>query len=107
MGAQGTLPPSTPVSGGGTSGWLIAQTTGQRWPISQGETRIGSGPDNHIILDGIAVNHAIIKVESGRFVLYDYSGGQTFVNGRSLIGPNMLKSGFQIRFVNQEFLFQS
>lgn len=97
-------PPASPEGSGG--GWLIAQPTQQRWSISQGETRIGSGPGNQIVLGGLAANHAAIRWENGRFILYDYSGGQTWVNGRSLVGPNMLKSGFQIRFGNQEFLFQ-
>jgi len=88
-------------------GWLIAQATQQHFPVGRAETRIGSGPDNQIVLDGLAVNHAVIRWENGRFILYDYSGGQTWVNGRALVGPNMIKAGFQIRLGSQEFLFQA
>lgn len=87
-------------------GWLIAQATQQRFPVGRGETRLGSGADNQIVLAGLAVHHAAIRWENGRFILYDYSEGQTWVNGRSLVGPNMIKAGFQIRLGNQEFLFQ-
>jgi hypothetical protein len=87
--------------------WLTAQSTQHSWPIGQGETRIGSGPDNQVRLNGLAVNHAAIRWENGRFILHDFSGGQTWVNGRSLMGPNMLKDGFQIRLASQEFLFRS
>jgi hypothetical protein len=99
-------PGMAPISRDGPAGWLIAQSTQRRWPIGHGETRIGSGSHNHIVLDGLAVNHAAIRWEGSRFVLHDFSGGQTWVNGRSLVGPNMIKAGFQIRLANQEFLFQ-
>lgn len=96
-----------PSRGGEAAGWLVAQATQQRWPINMGETRIGSGPNNQIVLGGLAINHAAIRWENGLFILYDYSGGQTWVNNHSLVGPNMLKPGFQIRLANQEFLFQA
>ena len=111
----GAYPSITPATSGQPSPapvaqparWLVAQATQHRWPIDQVETRIGSGLSNQIVLDGLSVNHSAIRWENGRFILYDYSGGQTWVNGRSLVGPNMIKSGFQIRMANQEFTFQS
>lgn len=107
--AVSPLPPAQPMPAPQVepAGWLVAQATQHRWPIGQGETRIGSGLSNQIVLDGLSVNHALIRWENGRFILHDYSGGQTWVNGRSLVGPNMIKPGFQIRLANQEFLFQS
>jgi hypothetical protein len=102
-----SVPPVRPAPAAEPAGWLVAQATQHRWPIGQSETRIGSGLSNQIVLDGLSVNHAAIRWENGRFILHDYSGGQTWVNGRSLVGPNMIKSGFQIRLANQEFLFQS
>lgn len=96
----------SPSSGDRVIGHLVDPITQQSWPVSQGETRIGSSPDNQIVLGGLAATHALIRWENGRFILYDYSGGQTWVNGRSLVGPNMLKPGFQIRLGAQEFLFQ-
>ena len=101
------VPPTAPLASEEAAGWLVAQTTQHRWPVGRGETHIGSGPHNQIRLDGLAMNHAIIRWEDGRFILYDYSGGQTWVNGRSLVGPNMLKAGFQVRLANQDFLFQT
>lgn len=95
-----------PPSNEDVGGWLISQITRQHFPIGRKETRIGSSPDNQIVLDSLAVNHAVIRWENGRYILYDYSGGQTWVNGRALVGPNMIKAGFQIRLGNQEFLFQ-
>lgn len=100
-------PQARPAPTAEPAGWLVAQATQHRWPIGQGETRIGSGLSNQIVLDDLAVSHAAVRWENGRFILYDYSGGQTWVNGRALVGPNMLKPGFQIRLGNQEFLFQS
>lgn len=100
-------PQARPAPAAEPAGWLVAQATQHRWPIGQGETRIGSGLSNQIVLDGLAVSHAAVRWENGRFILHDYSGGQTWVNGRSLVGPNMIKPGFQIRLANQEFLFQS
>ncbi len=107
---QGEQLPNTsaakPPSGEGAVGWLFSQATQQHFPIGRGETLIGSGFNNQIVLDGLATNHAAIRWENGRFVLYDFSEGQTWVNGRSLVGPNMSKAGFQIRLGNQELLFQ-
>lgn len=102
-----SAPPAKRSHDEGVGGWLIAQATQQHFFIGREETCIGSGPNNQIVLVGLAVNHAAIRWENGRFILYDYSGGQTWVNGRALVGPNMIKEGFQIRLGNQEFLFQA
>lgn len=88
--------------------WLVsAQQAGARWPLAAGSTTIGSAPGNQIMLPGLAARHAEIRLENGRYILYDFSQGQTWVNGRALTAPNMLKPGFRVRLGSQEFLFQS
>jgi hypothetical protein len=97
------LPPS-PADFAGN--WLVGTASQQRWPVAMGLTRIGSAISNHIVVDGMAANHAEIRWENGRHVLYDLSGGQSWVNGRQINGANMLKPGFQLRLGNCDFLFQ-
>jgi hypothetical protein len=86
--------------------WLaFGQDPNQRWPLRPDCTRLGSAPDNTILLQGIAAHHAEIRFENGFFVLHDLAAGQTWVNDRLVAGRNMLKDGFRIRLGGYEMIF--
>lgn len=94
--------PPRPVAGP----WLAStQVAGQRLPLRGERTRLGSAPDNDIVLPGLAPHHAEIRLDNGIFVLYDLAAGQTWVNGRPVAGRNMLKEGFQVRLATQDLTF--
>lgn len=106
--SAGTSPlvPVTPVAPAADY-WLLHSSTNQRWPVTYGQTSIGSSSANQIIVPDLVATHADIKWQDGRFILYDYSEGQTWVNGRQITGRNMIKPGFEIQLANQAFIFQA
>ncbi len=80
--------------------WLVLAADPSRyWLLAQQVSRVGSQPDNEVVLpfEGIGAIHAEIRLEGGRYVLYDRSDGQVWVNGRPIAGRNLLKDGFQVR----------
>ncbi len=80
--------------------------TGQRWVLSSAGATLGSDAGSTIVLPGLLPRHAEIRFESNRYyVLYDWSNGQTWVDGRLVQRANLLKPGFQIRVGNHEFTF--
>lgn len=96
------MPPPQPETGA----WLtLSGSPQQRWPLKQGVTALGSGPDNDITLADLALRHAEIRFEDDRYILYDLSNGQTWVNDRQVTGRNLLKEGFKIRLGNHELIF--
>jgi pSer/pThr/pTyr-binding forkhead associated (FHA) protein len=63
-------------------------------------TAIGRSADNDIVLDapGVSAHHAEVRYEAGRYILYDRgSTNGTFVNGRRISGPNMIKGGWTVK----------
>ncbi|MFB0537516.1 MAG: FHA domain-containing protein [Anaerolineae bacterium] len=80
---------------------LVDTRSGQRYPLPQfGRVTLGRHPNNNIVFDSdlVSGHHAEIGYENGRFVLYDLgSTNGTFVNGRKIAGPNMLKAGFRMQ----------
>ena len=80
--------------------WLIDQSTGGRYALRPGITTIGRGGDNDIVLDApsVSAHHAEIRYENGRYILHDRgSTNGTFVNGRRISGPNMIKAGWIVK----------
>lgn len=96
-------PPAVPTA-------LVDTRSRQRYPLPQfGRITLGRYPDNNVALPGVSVSghHAEIRYEEGRFILYDLgSTNGTFVNRRKIIGPNMLKPGFQVRIGDVELLVE-
>jgi len=83
-----------------TALWLINQITGRRHALRPGVTTIGRGGDNDIVLDApsVSAHHAEIRYENGRYILYDKgSTNGTFVNGRRILGANMIKAGWTVQ----------
>ena len=104
----------TRVIGARTSavGWLV-QTNGRRkgrdWRLGR-VTRIGrDAARNDLILDedeAISAEHAKIRVEGGRFVLYDLgSSNGTRINNR-LVQKQTLEDDDVIRIGRTEFVFK-
>ena len=89
------------------SGPVLLASNGQRWPLVPVGMTFGSAPSATIVLPGLAPRHAEIRFENNTYyVLYDLSGGQTWVNDRPVQGANLLKPGFRIRLGAYELLFQ-
>jgi hypothetical protein len=87
--------------------WLIDQSTGRRYAVRPGITTIGRSGDNDIVLDApsVSAHHAEIRYQNGRYILYDRgSTNGTFVNGRRISGPNMIKAGWRVRLGDVELV---
>lgn len=77
------------------------------WPLHGAVTIVGSAPSCNIQVAGLATLHAEVRLENGRYVIYDMSGGQTWVNDRQVTTANLLKDGFRVRLGVENFLFQA
>lgn len=86
--------------------WLVPVTPGERWPLSDDVTRIGSAPGNDIVLPGLSPEHAEIRRESGRYLIYDLGSRRTWVNDVQVAAVHMLKDGFRLQLGQAEFLVQ-
>lgn len=69
-------------------------------------TRIGSAPDNDIVLAGLSPQHAEIRRESGRYLLYDLGSRRTWVNDAQVAAVHLLKDGFRVQLGQTEFVVQ-
>jgi hypothetical protein len=67
---------------------------------------IGSDPAADIRLDGLLPRHAQLRLENGRYILQDFSGGQTWVQGRPIAGLNMVKDGFTVQLGQWTMVFR-
>lgn len=85
-----------------------AETAGQSFRLSQGQTRIGAAADNDIQLVDASVSdyHATIVI-NGRTVYIEDQGGSntTFINGE-VANRRALESGDRIRFGSVEARFE-
>lgn len=88
---------ATPVA------WL-SRGDRERRALSDGVTRIGSAPDNDIVLAGLAPQHAEIRRESGRYLIYDLGSRRTWVNDTQVAAVHMLKDGFRVQLGQVEFI---
>jgi len=76
--------------------WLIekeGRRPGTVYQLNEGITSIGRREDNDIVLDDPAVSreHAKIRIEEGKFVLYDLvSENGTFVNGERIANKEIV-----------------
>jgi len=86
--------------------WLVPAGGGERRPLSDDVTRIGSAPDNDIVLPGLSPAHAEIRRESGRYLIYDLGSRRTWVNDAQVAAVHMLKDGFRLQLGQAEFLVQ-
>ncbi len=87
--------------------WLILRQNPQkRLPLKMGRTTIGRALDNDIPFKGLALHHVEVHFQDNHYMLKDRSNGKTWINRRTLIGPNLLKDGFVVRLGNYEFIFK-
>jgi len=99
---------SAAPAGGSQNAWLaLRDQPAQRWPVRQPLTKVGGSADCDIVLAGLVPHHADIRFENNRYILYDQSNGQTWVNDRQVTTANMLKDGFSVRMGNRDFIFQA
>ena len=82
----------------GVTAWLVIKAgpgAGKTLPLKAGDNTIGRGPENDIPLEDTAVSrrHALLRLQEGKFVLYDLgSRAGTKVDAESL-GGRPLGSG--------------
>ena len=77
------------------------------YPLTAGVTTIGRSSDNDVVVpdDPVSRRHAQIRWDGARFVLEDLgSRNGTFVNGRRLDGPHVLRHGDQLVVPGRTFL---
>jgi hypothetical protein len=84
--------------------WLAAANGGERRALRAEVTRIGSAPENDIVLPGLAPQHAEIRRESGRYLIYDLGSRRTWVNDAQVAAVHMLKDGFRLQLGQSEFI---
>ncbi len=85
--------------------WLSAAgNESERRALRGDVTRIGSAPDNDIVLPGLAPQHAEIRRESGRYLIYDLGTRRTWVNDAQVAAVHMLKDGFRLQLGQAEFV---
>lgn len=75
-------------------------------PFFAGETLVGAGGNNDIIISSPAVswNHAIIICRDGKAIIQDTaSTNGTFLNGARITAPQQLNQGDLLRFGSEEF----
>lgn len=94
-----TPPAARPI----VTAWL-ASATGERRALRADVTRIGSAPENDIVLPGLAPQHAEIRRESGRYLIYDLGSRRTWVNDAQVAAVHMLKDGFRLQLGQTEFI---
>lgn len=86
--------------------WLVPTAGSERWPLGDDVTRIGSAPGNDIILAGLSPEHAEIRREGGRYLIYDLGSRRTWVNDAQVAAVHMLKDGFRLQLGQAEYLVQ-
>ncbi len=74
--------------------------------IAKASVIFGSDSSADIRLEGLQPRHAQLNLENGRYILRDLSGGQSWVQGRPVAGPNMVKDGFAIQFGKWTMIFR-
>jgi hypothetical protein len=84
----------------------ITQPIQKTVPVTTPVMIIGSDPGCHLQLNGLMPRHAQISLEQGRYILYDFSQGQSQVQGQIVRGPNMLKDGFLIHLGQYAITFR-
>ena len=101
-------PTSTGMNVLGRNHYLYSRSglyAGQRLPIQMGETVIGRGTQVHLKLNDATVSrrHAtIIRTARGVYIRDDESTLGTFVNGRRILNPTLLKAGDIIQIGSQQ-----
>lgn len=87
----------------------IEQSNGSRTPI-QGSCTIGRLPSNQIVLaeERVSRRHALINAqEEGEFWLVDLgSGNGTYLNGRRLVQPTLLRDGDRVEIGSCQLVFR-
>jgi pSer/pThr/pTyr-binding forkhead associated (FHA) protein len=93
-----------------TGGTLVIEETNQAYPLEQNPALIGRDPAYDVTLteDGaVSQTHAAISFDNGTFVLQDMgSENGTYLNGRLLTGPEILKDGDTIRVGDTSLVMQ-
>lgn len=75
-------------------------------PITHQVTLIGSGPDCDLLLHGLQVRHAQLSYEDGRYILRDFSRGDSQVQGHVVNGINLIRDRFVIQLGQYSMTFR-
>lgn len=98
--------PATRPARSAARAWLAPVNGGEWLPLGDETTRIGSAPTNDIVLGGLAPEHAEVRCESGRYLLYDLGTRRTWVNSNQVAAVHLLQDGFRLQLGQAEFLVQ-
>ncbi|MBN1991647.1 MAG: FHA domain-containing protein [Anaerolineae bacterium] len=88
-----------------------AETVFEDFELSIDRILVGSGPDNHLVLDAPEIDsaHASLELRNDHWILQDLGGpGGTFVNNKNIEGPYRLQHNdlitvgrIKMRFVDE------
>ncbi len=99
-----------PPAAGTATAWLVAPTSGQRYPLNA-YTTIGRGAGNTIILtdSSISTQHAVITENGGQWQITDNnSRNGTSINRARIAGvPCILRSGDEVMLGTLAFRFET
>ncbi|MDD3826592.1 MAG: FHA domain-containing protein [Anaerolineae bacterium] len=90
-------------------GKLVEQESGQVFPLGFEVVTIGRHEDNTVVVPdpNVSRHHAEIAVHGGRWAIRDLdSANGTFVNGRPIQEPHVLRHGDLIRIGQSQFLLE-
>ncbi|MGH7924394.1 MAG: FHA domain-containing protein [Candidatus Binatus sp.] len=105
-GAAGNI--SAETRGAGSRLASIGSSPSREYSLAKPTVAIGSHPSNDLVLDDTTVSrrHATLTNKAGSFELTDLdSTNGTFVNGRRVREPTVLKRGDEIKFGSLRFVF--
>ena len=108
-----TTPPPPPPPPPPSDSWyvhagLVDLTRRRTYQLLAGDTRLGRGIQNDIVLDDPAISreHLLIRQEGDQFVLFDRGSHiGTLVNSHSIAGPCLLQHGDTITVGDTELEF--
>ncbi|MFB0546541.1 MAG: FHA domain-containing protein, partial [Anaerolineae bacterium] len=86
----------------------LREELNQEFPLQGRITTIGRSPDNDVLLydSRVSPDHALIRQERGKFVLYEWDSRQnTWVNEELIDGSQLLQAGDRIRMGNTILFF--
>ena len=101
-------PPPPPSDPGHVHAWLVDRTHSRTYQLIAGDTRLGRGIQNTIVLDDPAISreHLLIRQEGDQFTLFDRGSHiGTLVNSQSIVGPCLLQHGDTITVGDTELEF--
>lgn len=85
--------------------WLaLTSNPNERYLLRNEVTRVGSAPDNDIVLPALAAHHAEIRRENVHYVIYDLGTHRTWVDEAQVAAIHPLKNNARLQLGQSEFI---